>query len=339
MPIDNVFAYAVAPQKNTNDPATPEGGSVPVSAELRTVLTESNEAAQFHRKTEIAFEVDTATRTNEVRDWVMTLAFGTPREAAAVSLDLARRLSTAMDQRSTPALFICSTYDVSDGNRKRVTLWTFPRDAAFQFSHGDGRQRVRVLRDVFSQTSGLRKAAMFEGRQLRNHFLTGRALDYQAGGTTRDIAEFWIKRFLMCRFGLRGDAGTRLLARALKDAFDHCPDPHDKEQLYATIMALRVAPARQHSIENIAETYLSGRAKAALLEALPDEGNAGLLFEVQPDVLEATLNFRVFELVSGVVVSSPFGEIGTSVILSEGEAKHLTCSGDVRIERLRKRHA
>ena len=38
----------------------------------------------------------------------------------------------------------------------------------------------------------LRKAAIFEGRNLRNEFLQGRVLDFQADKISQDVADFWI---------------------------------------------------------------------------------------------------------------------------------------------------
>jgi hypothetical protein len=113
----------------------------------------------------------------------------------------------------------------------------------------------------------------------------------------------------------------------------------DREQLYAAATALRVTPRRRTSLAEIADTYLEGSAREAFLNAVPDPSTVGLLFEVQRDVLERTLQFRVFELATGVVVSSPFGEIGESVLISEGVERELHCSGVIVNDKMRTRHA
>jgi hypothetical protein len=333
-----VYAFAVSPHRGGQDDFVPVGGQVPLSGELKTVLEESDSGAKFDTRTVIAFDVDRKTRANAMRDLVRSFAFGKPRESATAAVGIATALALAMDRRSAPALFICVCKKSDD--HRRVTLWTFPRDSAFKLEQsGTDEQRVSVLRDIFSQTSGLRKAALFEGRNLKNHFLKGRALDFQANQSTREVAEFWIRRFLQCRFGLEGDAGTRLLARVLRGAYDHSPAPEAKEQLYATAVALRSAPQRQTCLMDIADNYLSDAAKQSFIEAIPDPTSANLLFEIQPKVLEETLQFRVFRLQTGVVVSSPFGEVGASVRVSDGVERELECRGRIVDEKLRTRHA
>jgi hypothetical protein len=337
MAFEHVHAFFVAPERHQDEPSQPRGGRIDVTPELEAMLTESYASAQFDRRTEVAFAVDATTRTNEMRDLVMAYAFGTDEDADDSAGEIARRLATAMDRRSTPSLLICVAG--SSGAARRITLWTFPRDTALRLDDARRAPTISVLSDVFSQTSGLRKAALFEGRKLRTHFLTGRALDFQANQTTRDVADFWIRRFLCCRSGIEGDAGTRLVARVLRSAFDHCSAPEARQQLYAAAVALRVAPARQVTLDDIADTYLSGEARTAFLDAVPDPSTRGLMFEVRRDVLDQTLQFIVYELETGVVVSSPFGEVGESVTVTGDERPVLTCSGRVINEKLRTKHA
>src|SRR5436190_1028558 len=74
-----------------------------------------------------------------------------------------------------------------------------------------GVPRVQVLADVFSQTSRLRKAAVFKGRQRDTSFLSGRALDIQTGRASVDVADYWVGKFLQCQLAITPLIGTENL--------------------------------------------------------------------------------------------------------------------------------
>jgi hypothetical protein len=96
-----IHAFAVTPQRHDDQPDEPIGGPVPFSNELRAVLAETDAAAKFSRRTEIAFDVDRTSRTNTMRDLIMTFAFGTGRASITAARSIAVALSRAMDRRST----------------------------------------------------------------------------------------------------------------------------------------------------------------------------------------------------------------------------------------------
>lgn len=338
MNLFRLHAYAVSPQKGAATIPDPDGGAITLSGELRSVINSNLTAAKFERRTAIDFDVNTTTRTNEVRDLITDYAFGQPATAKSAAIGLAKRLCAAMDHRSTPCLFIPAAFH-ADANTV-VTLWTFPRDEALRFRQRKSGPTIQVLTDIFSQSSRLRKAAHFRGRNVRSHFMSGRALDFQAGHGTREIADFWILRFLQCRFGIAGDAGTRLLARVARAAYEVCDDSIDQEQLYTAILTMRRSPNKRLSLQDFADRYLSGGAHGAFLDAIPNSESRNAIFDFQTDVFDAAVQFRVFQLETGVFVSSPLKEIGQSVRINDQKANRtLACEGSIVDERLRKRHA
>ncbi|MBI3462302.1 MAG: hypothetical protein HY000_04470 [Planctomycetes bacterium] len=339
MDLFRLHAYSIIPQKSAEELSEPDGGAVAINDELRRVITDNVTSARFDSRTVVDFQVDPTTRTNQVRDMIVQYAFGQPAEARAAALALAKRLSAAMDFRSTPCLFILAA--LREDDRRTVTLWTFPRGGAFRLRHGRSRPLIQVLTDVFSQTSRLRKAAQFQGRNLRNHFLSGRALDFQANHASRDVADFWIGRLLGCRFGLAGEAGTRLLARTVRKAYEECDEPVDREELYTAVMAIRLSPHSRLSLQEFANRYLQrdGSAYEAFTRAVPNRESLTAVFDFERRVFDAALQFRVFQLNTGVFVSSPLAEIGESVKVTEGREKRLSCAGAIVDDRLRTRHA
>src|SRR4051812_4873005 len=106
MELFRLHAYAVVPQRTVDAPTTPAGGAIAISAQLRAVMDANIAEAKFDLQPLVDFGVDTDTRTNETRDAVMAFAFGEPASAKGAAVNLADRLSRAMDHRSTPCLFI-----------------------------------------------------------------------------------------------------------------------------------------------------------------------------------------------------------------------------------------
>jgi hypothetical protein len=180
---------------------------------------------------------------------------------------------------------------------------------------------------------------LFQGQNRRTDFLTGRALDYQANVTSREVADFWIGRFLDAVFGIREDAGTRQLAKCIRIAFQAAKDSGEKEQLYAAIVAIRRSPRKRWSLKGFADTYLEGNLRDVFLESAPNEETVNSSFDFNRDIFDSALNFRVFHLESDVWVSAPFDEVGRSVVLSGEKEKRLTCEGTVIEEYVKTRHA
>jgi hypothetical protein len=114
----------------------PEGGGIAITAEFQRIIAENLKSAKLESRTVVDFQMDPVARANSTRDLIMQYAFGEASDADATALALARRLSGAMDLRSTLCLFVAAAF--CDGDRRAVILWTFPRDEAFRLRHGVG---------------------------------------------------------------------------------------------------------------------------------------------------------------------------------------------------------
>jgi hypothetical protein len=341
MRLFRLHAYAVDPQRTTAqgpEPNGPAGGAVTIGASLRAALSNIFTEAGLQRRTEVAFDVNPQTRTCDMRNLVLQFGFGSGPQAKAAGLAIARRLSQAMDRRSTACLLVAAAEQ--NGDERSVTIWTFPRDKAFRFRTGSGGPSIDYLKDVFSQTSRLRKAALLQGRNRRTDFLTARALDLEAKHRVKEVADFWIKRFLGCCFSMKDDAGTRLLARALKQAHDRCGTQAEKQQVLTALMALRSSQQRRWTLKKVAHDFLTGEAKGAFLTCIPEDAAADAVFEIDREALDKAANFHIFELENNVFVSSPFVEVGRTVrVFGDGEEKHLKVEGKVIDEKVRSKHA
>jgi hypothetical protein len=334
MNLFRVHAYAVEPARTLASATAPRGGPVKLDAELQAALEEATRQSQLENGIQVDFRVDPRTRTNEVRDLILRFAFGTASEAAASAAGLADRLARAMDRRSTPCLFIVAV--ARDDGARRVTFWTFPRDEAFQFRGDSGSPSIQLLTDVFSRTSRLRKAALWTGERRRTDFLRGNVLDFQANQTSREVADFWIDRFLDCTLAIAPDSGTRLLANSLRKTYEATQDAAEREQLHAAITSVRQAPQTRWSLREFADRYLGGDVKERFLNSVANQQVLDSPFDFSRDTFDKTIHFRVFRLETDVYVSSPFDEIGRSVVV---QGDRLRAEGIVREEKVRARHA
>lgn len=303
MNLFRVYAYAVEPQRTIDVVRPPLGGAIRLREEIRAALEEALEQTQRESKIQVDFRVDTTTRTNETRDLIRRFSFGTTAQAKTAADSLAQRLSGAMDRRSSACLF--------------------------KFRGGERGPSIELLKDIFSRTSRLRKAALFEGQDRRTDFLRGSVLDFQAGSVHHEVADFWIVRFLDAQLGIHGPAGTRQLAKCLHKAYEAVESPEEQEQIYSAIVSVRRSPKKRWSLREFAGHYLEGSVKSAFLDSAPNEETLDSTFDFQRDVFDGSLNFRVFGLDSGVYVSAPFGEIGKSVVVSGQKEKHLRCEGKI----------
>ncbi len=335
-----VHAFAVSPQRLREEISDPHGGRVSLSLELKTAIEENFERANFIDKMVVDFDFDTSIRTNEMRELILSYGFASDEDRDRAAADMAQRLANSMDRRSSSGLFVVAAGRESDA--RQVTLWIFPRDSAFQFREGEETApTIEVLRDIFSQTSRLRKAALFEGRHTLSDFISGHVLDFQADKPSLTVADFWIKDFLQCCSSIGGDTGTRHLAKNFRAAFGMVDSPIAREQLFAAVVGVRASPRQRVSMRGVADQYLSGEAHRVFLENVSNDAAANSLFIFQREKFDASLKFRIFELNTGVIVTSPFGQVGETVTITgeQQSERELNCSGRIVGEKLRTRYA
>lgn len=340
MRLFRVYGFTVTPQRTSQEKAEPAGGAFRLTADLRESLDGLFISSKLAQQSMVDFRVEprdgSSTRRHAVRSLILDFGFGTSSKAKSSARSLATRLSDSMDQRSPSLLLILAAS--KDGSERRMTIWAFPRDEAFQFRNARGGPSIRLLTDIFSRTSRLRKAALFEGQNRRTDFWSGRVLDLQTTGAYGKAADYWIGNFLDCRLGLEEEAGTRILASCLRKTYEAVEDQASRDQLYSAMVAVRTSPKRTWSLKEFANQYLHGNVKQTFLDSAPSSDLMPLSFHFSRDTFESKLNFRVFHLENGVYVSAPFSAVGQNVTVEEGRKRKLRCEGEILDEKMRARH-
>jgi hypothetical protein len=319
-----LYGFAIEPQRLAGDLFTePLGGKLTVRKTLRVALDNSLLTAEKSEKlTDVTLRLNEdpeADRTSPVRDAIMDLAFRKDVEAEAAALSLASQLSRAMDERSLECLMLIAGYREDGKATRRVAAWIFPQDEAFRFSSGDDGNDLELLTEIFSRTSALRKMVVFEGKDLATHFLGARVLDFQTGRSD-DVAGFWIERFLEARLSITAAAGTKVLADALKRAADADLNPAENQQVHSAALAIHTMPQTHWSLQEIADNFLSGKARDVFLSAAGNQATRTSTFELDRPALQRGLSYRNFQLPNNVWVSAPIGEVGEGKTVSVEEA-------------------
>lgn len=317
MQLTRLFAYEVFPQKNVSSPAQPEGGRITVSAQLRHTLDQLIRDNRLESQTPIAFYVDdpkSGQRKNVVRDAMISFAFGAGGNVAKSADMLALRLSSEMDDRSNPFLFLISSF--KEEKQCRVVLWAFPKDEGLKFSKTAKGASVEVVKDIFNISSNLKKAALFSGENTAASFWEGRMVDLQSGRT-----DLWVERFLSCQLSVSGIYATTLLTEHLTKAYRQAESQKVQDELFNAIVGARTAPIRRTSFLKFANDYLGNDAKSLFLSVVPSE-QLNMSFDFDPSTFEQKIGIRVFRMDDDVVVAAPLEVINASLQVQDKKLKY-----------------
>lgn len=334
-----VYAYAVEPQKGFENPSAPRGGALTDLQTLGSVVQDATQQVRAARWINVRLNVlrDGTARTSAVRDAALKLAFGETQDASVAAEALATRLSTCMDQRSRGGCLLVLAV-ASGSGAEQVTMWTFPRDAALQFSTSQAGPNVTVLKDAFSRESHLRKAAVLTGpANDRTTFLTAKVADLQSGSSAQ-AADYWLYDFLDAELSLSSHVGSAALGRALKTAWENSETDTERDQFYAASVAIRTGNRSRWSLTGFAEEFLRGEAKAGFLRTREAREHRGEQFDLDREAFDRVVNFRILRLENGVRISAPFAEADSLLDFERtADGTKVTASGIVRDDRVSQR--
>jgi hypothetical protein len=337
-----LYAFEVMPQRNVKEPAAPPGGQVRSTAAISAAIDETTQGIKAGKWIDADLQIDSASedRSHVVRNLAIAVAFGSDTEAQGAAAEIAEHLSACTDARSKDALLMVVVAD--DGKATEVKFWTFPQDSVFQFDpkgRNGGGPSVQAL-EAFSRGSHLRKAAIFRGQNRRTDFLSCRVVDFQVNASARAAADFWIEQFLDARLSLGSTLGTKLLGKVLRETVAKAEDPDERLELVGAAQAIRQSNREKWSIESVARELLREPARSQLLAHPASQRNGDSMFALDRDAFDKLINFRVYQLDTGVWVSAPFTAEPKGVsIEDEDDQRRLTATGLIVAETVRSRHA
>jgi hypothetical protein len=336
-----LYAFEVAPQRNVKRPVTPQGGQVNAASAVSTAIEETSRGISPGKWIDADLQIDSASedRSHLIRNFVIDLAFGSDTDAADAAMGIAGHLSSCTDARSKDALLMIVVADLA--SECEVKFWTFPQDAVFRFDPGNGGGEgpdVQML-DAFSRQSHLRKAAVFRGQNRRTDLLSCRVVDFQVNASARAAADFWIERFLDARLSLGSVLGTKMLGKVLRETVAKADASDERLELVGAAQAARQSTKEKWSIDSFASELLRGAARDHFLEHPAALRSGDSLFTLDREVFDKLINYRVYQLDTGVWVSAPFTTDPSGIdIEDEDDRRRLTATGYIVGESVRGRH-
>jgi hypothetical protein len=328
------YAAVVYPAKRDEAAQPPSAYVLKTDVEFRRALSAAINMAERRPMSAVVFNM-TDDRRHPVREAILKLAFGQTRTPLPAMAELATRLAQSTDRRTQPSLFIAIVDE--RGDARRVSMYVFPEESTYALRHSGEETAEAFLEHVnsFVVESRLRKVARFEGKKIKSHFLGGSVVDLQIGSSPRAVADYWVTDFLEASFAINDAKGTSLVAEGLKAVFRKA-NGEGRQAVMEAAMALMASGRRTWSLERIAKEYLPPELASTFYSVA---SNADVLtgnFTLSKELLRERINYRVFQLETGVWVSSPFSEVGRSVTVdTRGNKRTLIARGVIESERVR----
>jgi hypothetical protein len=329
------YASIIYPSKRAVEPEAPRTYALKTDTAFRQALSVATEIATRRPMSSILLSMDD-NREHPVRDSMLKLAFGQTRTPLSAMGELASRLAMSTDKRTRPALFVVTIDE--DRDASRVSMYVFPEESTYALKSSAQEPTEAVLEHLnsFVLESRLRKVARFEGKNIKTHFISGEVVDLQIGSGPRSVADYWVADFLQAEFAINDHKGTTLVAQALKAAFQKA-DPRGKQKVMEAAIALMASGRRAWSIRRIADEFIPADLSNAFCSVAPNVETLGDKFMLNKDLLRDRINYRVFQLETGVWVSSPFSEVGRTVkVEDDGRRRTLTARGVIKEEKVQR---
>jgi hypothetical protein len=332
-----LYAFQISPRRTLSHFPQAHGGSVEASAELLKLFEELIPSSKIESQSLVHLrseDPESEPFRNQIRDHFLAICYGTEDQALSSAREIAAKLSLSMDQRSSKhSLLVIDAHEHS--KTRRIVLWLFPKDDVFRLQTSSTGNQLSVLEDVFSKSSTWRKAAIFYGPNNLHGFRTGRVIDIQSRKTDERAADFWLHLFLNAIYAMDSRNSTSQLVSTLKDAFESSTGTL-RDQLFAAMVSLPKSPNKNWSYAQIAQQYLDPAYQNSFLNLIPDMVRESS-FELDPELFQTKLKFRVFETNDGVWVSCPPSQIGKTVHI-DAPRSSISVAGTIKQESMRARH-
>jgi hypothetical protein len=334
------YASVIYPSKGASEPEPPSTYALKTDAAFRQALSVATEIATRRPMSSIVLNMDD-NRVHPVREAMLKLAFGLTRTPLPAMVELALRLATSTDKRTRPALFVVTIEE--SGDARRASMYVFPEESTYTLRSSAQEPTEAILEHLnsFVLESRLRKVARFEGKNIKTHFINGEVVDLQIGSGPRSVADYWVTDFLDAEFAINDYKGTSLAAAALKLAFQRA-DATGRQTVMEAAIALMADGRRVWSLKKIADEYIPADVFEAFCSVAPNTETLTNKFMLDKALLRDQINYRIFQLETGVWVSSPFSEVGRTVKVEvDGRKRTLIARGviqDERVQRDSKRH-
>jgi hypothetical protein len=185
------------------------------------------------------------------------------------------------------------------------------------------------------------KAAVYSGKSYAGDFWKGQAVDKQINSAESYISDYWIKDFLHSDFLTPGEAGTRRLAIAVREAMNRSNDPQVKKDIAALHHLIMGMPKKVTHAKKILDQFqVSEKTKEQIKNVFPKAKAFEENFQFVPAEFLKHVFLRTVELDNSGLLTAPtesFDAIFASeTVDKDEEVVRFTTEGKIVDQRFRK---
>jgi hypothetical protein len=337
MAVENIHSFLVHPAKHVDDQPPIRGAEIPLRDRLYEMLADIFDRASDECKIEICFCPDTeGVQRNECREELLTYL---SQPTVPNGRTVAARLQSVTTHRSGLGLFFLIGGRI--GGDYALVISRFPADQAIMAEESGGRLAVEFVERVFMRNARAYKSVFYQTSSLDAGFWDGRAVDRQISGA-QEVSEYWISDFLLSQLRTTSKAGTKRLARAIRDAVKSTDELVVRQELIAATTLLRGQAGRRRSAAEFLDRLdLTEPAVQAIITAFPRSDLVDEVFEFDLTEFDRQVQYRAVELDNGGILiaqDEQFDQVfrKEQIRAAEGRVRYTT-EGRVVDEMLRKR--
>jgi len=336
MKIKNIYSYLSYPSKHENDQPEIGGASIPRKGRLYDMLRDIFEKSSEECNIPICFvPEEDGTQNNECRNEVIGLL----KSPSIISgRKFAERIQKVTTGKSGMGLLFIILAE--NGSHKKIMMSRFPADQGIMAEQNSKTLKVEFIEQVFLKNANAYKSVIYAGVSTESDFWVGDAVDKQTNHGVKDVADYWIKDFLLSDFKTTSKAGTKRLAVALRDAILNVANLSVKHEMTSAAILAKNLVGKNISINEFYDQYhLSEEARNAINKQFRSARLVGDKFRFDLDEFSKHLSYKTLEIDNGAILTAPldkFDECFQEGGAGNSEVRSFQTSGRVINEKLKK---
>jgi len=337
MQIGSIHSFLVHPGKNAVSPHEISGTAVAMSGVLFDTLKNIFDKAEEECQHNVAFAADAeGKQENDCRS--LLLAYIKSSDLAH-GREIAKRLQNVTTHRSRLGLMFLMKGQYK--GETKLVVSRFPADSGILAEEEEKSLTVAFLERIFMKSSTSYKAAVYSGKSHAGDFWKGQAVDKQINSAESYISDYWIKDFLHSDFLTPGEAGTRRLAIAVREAMNRSNDPQVKKDIAALHHLIMGMPKKVTHAKKILDQFqVSEKTKEQIKNVFPKAKAFEENFQFVPAEFLKHVFLRTVELDNSGLLTAPtesFDAVFTSeTVDKDEEVVRFTTEGKIVDQRFRK---
>lgn len=337
MKITKILSFLSYPSKHQDEQPEIGGSIIAKNGRLFEMLKEIFEKSHTECNIPICFtHSEDGKQSNEFRDLLIEII---KNPNVATGRKFAERLQNVTTGKSGMGLlFIILAQD--DTSDTKIMFSRFPADQGIMAEQSSKTLKVAFIEQVFLKNAHAYKAVVYQGMAIDGDLWTGHAVDRQTNHGAKEIANYWIKDFLVSDFAVTSKAGTKRLAVALKNAVMETSNLEEKHEITSSAVLAKNLDGKNLSINDFVEQlHLSDSSKELVFKQLKNLAIADEKFTFDVKEFRSHISYRSLEIDNGAIISAPmetFDDCFQETKLEESGQVEFKTIGKVKNEKLKK---